>query len=362
MQEDTYMGTQYDPLSLNLYTYCENNPIKYYDPTGHSANGVNFGPNEGADWLRTGSGLSFEDYWGCGPYGAPLTTTTTPTTTPTTTTPKGSTSPTTGTSSVPSGTNGVNFGPNEGADWMRSGTGLSFEEYWGCGPYGTPSTISYLKESNDVNPKNSYPSSIQGIITVPEPQTKIYKDSDWMVTGKRFTSVDMAARDWAYNYYGASYYVAFECVSLIYIATDQNGDLYYSYTYGIWGEPHSVKPWDAIDFVPKDATVIAVIHSHPNSTNFSKSDKDFAERKKISIYVAVPGTGGVTIKRWAAIAENDKDINPAYKEKTIVTNMSIAPLSKELEKYLENKFKHLWDKHCKDGCAFDCENKAWPRK
>jgi hypothetical protein len=37
MQEDTYRGRQSDPLSLNLYTYCHNNPIKYYDPTGHNA-------------------------------------------------------------------------------------------------------------------------------------------------------------------------------------------------------------------------------------------------------------------------------------------------------------------------------------
>jgi len=35
MQEDTYRGSIRDPLSLNLYTYCNNEPIKYYDPTGH---------------------------------------------------------------------------------------------------------------------------------------------------------------------------------------------------------------------------------------------------------------------------------------------------------------------------------------
>ena len=35
MQEDTYLGNQSDPLSLNLYTYCHNNPLSYYDPTGH---------------------------------------------------------------------------------------------------------------------------------------------------------------------------------------------------------------------------------------------------------------------------------------------------------------------------------------
>ncbi len=36
LQEDTYTGDPNDPLSLNLYTYCSNNPIIYLDPTGHS--------------------------------------------------------------------------------------------------------------------------------------------------------------------------------------------------------------------------------------------------------------------------------------------------------------------------------------
>ena len=36
LQEDTYRGNPNDPLSLNLYTYCANNPLIYCDPTGHS--------------------------------------------------------------------------------------------------------------------------------------------------------------------------------------------------------------------------------------------------------------------------------------------------------------------------------------
>jgi hypothetical protein len=36
LQEDTYWGETEDPLSLNLYTYCSNNPITYTDPTGHT--------------------------------------------------------------------------------------------------------------------------------------------------------------------------------------------------------------------------------------------------------------------------------------------------------------------------------------
>ena len=35
MSEDTYTGEMNDPLSLNLYTYCYNNPIAYSDYSGH---------------------------------------------------------------------------------------------------------------------------------------------------------------------------------------------------------------------------------------------------------------------------------------------------------------------------------------
>ncbi|MGB7605591.1 MAG: RHS repeat-associated core domain-containing protein [Lutisporaceae bacterium] len=35
MTEDTYRGQMDDPLSLNLYTYCHNEPLMYWDPTGH---------------------------------------------------------------------------------------------------------------------------------------------------------------------------------------------------------------------------------------------------------------------------------------------------------------------------------------
>ena len=36
MQEDTYRGSANDPLSLNLYSYCHNEPMMYTDPTGHA--------------------------------------------------------------------------------------------------------------------------------------------------------------------------------------------------------------------------------------------------------------------------------------------------------------------------------------
>ncbi|HEX9060909.1 MAG TPA: RHS repeat-associated core domain-containing protein, partial [Clostridia bacterium] len=47
LQEDTYLGDPNDPLSLNLYTYCHNEPLMYDDPTGHiEINGRNFTPED----------------------------------------------------------------------------------------------------------------------------------------------------------------------------------------------------------------------------------------------------------------------------------------------------------------------------
>uniref|UniRef100_UPI0002481AB8 RHS repeat domain-containing protein n=1 Tax=Acetivibrio cellulolyticus TaxID=35830 RepID=UPI0002481AB8 len=36
LQQDTYMGSANDPLSLNLYAYCHNEPMMYVDPTGYT--------------------------------------------------------------------------------------------------------------------------------------------------------------------------------------------------------------------------------------------------------------------------------------------------------------------------------------
>ncbi|TYQ15346.1 UNVERIFIED_CONTAM: RHS repeat-associated protein [Acetivibrio alkalicellulosi] len=48
LQEDTYRGDINDPLSLNLYVYCANNPITYYDPTGHFWQRI----KKGTEWVQ----------------------------------------------------------------------------------------------------------------------------------------------------------------------------------------------------------------------------------------------------------------------------------------------------------------------
>jgi RHS repeat-associated protein len=52
LQEDTYTGDPNDPLSLNLYTYCNNEPMMYTDPTGH------FGENQVLHKSSTGSDVA----------------------------------------------------------------------------------------------------------------------------------------------------------------------------------------------------------------------------------------------------------------------------------------------------------------
>ena len=133
MQEDTYKGSMSDPLSLNLYAYCINNPIKYFDPNGHASTFVQT-RSDGSYWEpMAGKSGAYVD----------KTTGNVVSTTPEWTTSGSSGSGSSGSSSSGSsssggsgGLGGVNFGANEGADWLRTGSGLSFEEFWGVTPYG----------------------------------------------------------------------------------------------------------------------------------------------------------------------------------------------------------------------------------
>ena len=58
MQEDTFLGNWGDPLSLNLYVYCRNNPLIYIDRSGHAATGLN-SDYSNAVWNRYGEIIGY---------------------------------------------------------------------------------------------------------------------------------------------------------------------------------------------------------------------------------------------------------------------------------------------------------------
>ncbi|WP_042316071.1 RHS repeat-associated core domain-containing protein [Desulfofarcimen acetoxidans] len=57
MSEDSYTGQIDSPLSLNLYTYCENDPINMIDPSGRGKVWNRFG-----EVIGTTSGSDYTDY------------------------------------------------------------------------------------------------------------------------------------------------------------------------------------------------------------------------------------------------------------------------------------------------------------
>jgi RHS repeat-associated protein len=57
---DTYAGNPNDPGSLNLYTYCENDPINFIDPTGHTSMYIN-GQDVGGNPVITNDGTALAD-------------------------------------------------------------------------------------------------------------------------------------------------------------------------------------------------------------------------------------------------------------------------------------------------------------
>jgi RHS repeat-associated protein len=73
ISEDTYRGNIDDPLSLNLYTYCSNNPMIYTDPSGHFfkeiVDGVKYIGERSAAILDAGGELLFDSVIGLGNLG-----------------------------------------------------------------------------------------------------------------------------------------------------------------------------------------------------------------------------------------------------------------------------------------------------
>jgi len=67
--KDTYEGELNNPLTLNLYTYVHNNPLRYIDPSGHdaiiiTANHAAFGNGHTSALFQDKQGNWYYTYWG----------------------------------------------------------------------------------------------------------------------------------------------------------------------------------------------------------------------------------------------------------------------------------------------------------
>jgi len=78
-----------------------------------------------------------------------------------------------GSSNVSNGSSsgrGVNFNPNEGADWLRTGSGLSFEEFWGIEPNGEQSANPQLETTEKDTSLKSSSDPLSNVIPEFEPE------------------------------------------------------------------------------------------------------------------------------------------------------------------------------------------------
>ena len=176
--------------------------------------------------------------------------------------------------------------------------------------------------------------------------------------GDYFDSIDAAVTDMAAQYYSVTEYILFELGTLVYAETDSNGNLRYSYVKPIVGEPHSVRPDDALDSVPATAQVVASVHTHIYGFDFSSDDKVYAKYRNLPLYVVTPDHA-------VKVYENsgDKQIygNEFWRTRTVAENLIIRKLSIAQKISLFYYYKTMWRDHLDDpNDPFGCKDRHWP--
>jgi hypothetical protein len=188
-----------------------------------------------------------------------------------------------------------------------------------------------------------------------------HTDPSGLKAGKLYNTMEKAAAAWAKEYYAISKYIRMEQGSAIYYLK-QGRSFKYAYTEAIRGEPHAFGGREASKnkipaFSYKRGVFVGLIHSHPNSTEFSKADKNIARGQKYISYIAVPGSGknNTSVKKFAP-----KGRKGTYSESTIRKKLKFSTLSKAKKKLLKKSYQATWKKHIKVDCGFDCAKKKWP--
>ena len=162
-----------------------------------------------------------------------------------------------------------------------------------------------------------------------------------------YGSADAAAKAFSEKTYGASKYIRHEYGTQIYTRKIFGLTRYY-YAKPVAGSPHSVAPGNAV--VPNGVTVVAVAHTHPNSNQFSDSDKKYALTRAVDIYVVGPD---LNLQKFDFSSQNTM----------IVGTICPVALSNEQKQQLKAAFQASWDAHIINGVCnkdFSCGTMTWP--
>ena len=160
-----------------------------------------------------------------------------------------------------------------------------------------------------------------------------------------YSSPESAAKAFSQSTYSQSRYIRHEYGTAIYSKKVLGSTRYY-YNKPTAGTPHGVNiPISA----PSGAKLVATAHTHPNSNEFSETDKNSAVKFAFDSYVVGPNL-------------NVQKFNYATGDVTIVGTITLVELSKEQRVQLRAEFEASWYGHIASGDAngFDCSNMPWP--
>lgn len=173
-----------------------------------------------------------------------------------------------------------------------------------------------------------------------------YVDPSGHKYGDQFKTKDLAAKNFAECYYNRSLYIRMEFSAIIY----QKKNKKFSYTKYSVGDAHSCNPMASEKRVPKGASIRAVIHTHPNSNEFSSADKRYSEGCFLPIYVVTPN------KKLRIY----HDTRRGYKDEVVYKNLKFSKLSNKVKTKLRDKYASRWNSHILKDCGFECQNRRWP--
>lgn len=93
--------------------------------------------------------------------------------------------------------------------------------------------------------------------------------------------------------------------------------------------------------------VVAFVHTHPNSEDFSPIDKQSSTKWNVLAYVATPS---YSLKKY----------DPVQASTIFVNSFTPRQLNNNEKRMLEKKYRQKWINHINQGCRFNCINLIWP--